>query len=140
MVTGCKQHRNCKLTNVCCFISPYLNDGREPFYHKLLSFMSLIQILYECFYNTESTADASAMVYNMNLVRNSYARGNVIDNFCVCKEYANFESDEYGVAHALKYFGIKDITTPEDQVITPHIGKADVKSKRGWLNGHVKKC
>ena len=127
------------LTNACCFISQYLNDGREALCHKLLSFMSLIQILYECFYNTESTTDVSTMVYNMNLVRNSNARGNVIDNFSACKEYANFESDAYGVAFALKYFGMKDITTPEDQVIPPHIRKADAKSKRIWLNGHVKK-
>ena len=101
--------------------------------------MSLIQILYECFYDTESTTDVSTMVYNMNLVRNSNARGNVIDNFSACKEYANFESDAYGVALALKYFGMKDITTPEDQVIPPHIRKADAKSKRIWLNGRVKK-
>ena len=35
------------------------------------------------------------MVYNVNLVRNSNARVNVIDKFNACKEYVNFETDAY---------------------------------------------
>ena len=78
--------------------------------------------------------DCCTMVYNMNLVRNSNARGNVIDCFNDCKEYVNFETNAYILTLAIKYFGLTDFEASEDQVIPPNILKADPTTKRHWLH------
>ena len=78
------------------------------------------------------------MVFNMNMVGCSNARGDVIDTFIYCKEYVNFETDCYILALAMKYFNLASIETLEDQVIPPSIGQTAAGEKREWLYGHLK--
>ncbi len=46
------------------------------------SIISLTQILYDTFFDPNSSKDIASMVYNMNLVRNSNARRNVLERLC----------------------------------------------------------
>eukprot|EP00794_Sanderia_malayensis_P017142 gene17142-18864_t len=75
----------------------------------------------------------------MNLVRNSNARGNVLDKFNACKDYVNFETDALITTLAMTYFGIDDIDSPSENVIPPMILCASNERKQEWFIGHVKK-
>eukprot|EP00794_Sanderia_malayensis_P004126 gene4127-4680_t len=81
----------------------------------------IYHILFEIFYDPNSSKDIASMEYNMNLVRNSNAGGNVLDKFNACKDYVNFETDALITTLAMTYFGIDDIDSPSENVIPPMI-------------------
>eukprot|EP00794_Sanderia_malayensis_P008580 gene8580-9497_t len=99
----------------------------------------IYHILFEIFYDPNSSKDIASMEYNMNLVRNSNARGNVLDKFNACKDYVNFETDALITTLAMTYFGIDDIDSPSENVIPPMILCASNERKQEWFIGHVKK-
>ncbi len=96
----------------------------------------LFQILYQCFFDNSSTSDVCSMVYNMNVVGCSNARGNVIDTFNECKEYVTFETNCYVVALALKHFDMK-FSNSEEDVIPPTLKASNRDKKQQWLHHHV---
>ncbi len=99
----------------------------------------IFQILYEAFFNAESAKDIASMTYNMNLVGNSNARGNVLGKFNECKEFVNFETDALLITLAMQYFWIKNLKASPEDVIPPTILHGSKETKLEWLNGHVKK-
>eukprot|EP00794_Sanderia_malayensis_P002117 gene2117-2401_t len=99
----------------------------------------MYQILYEAFYNKESAKDIGSMTYNMNLVRNTNARGNVMDRFNECKKFVNFETDCLIIVLAMKYFGMRSLDGTKDEVIPPGVINGTKVKKIQWLHYHVKK-
>eukprot|EP00794_Sanderia_malayensis_P017126 gene17124-18847_t len=93
----------------------------------------MYKILYEIFYNEASAKDVGSMSYNMNLTRNSNARGNVLDRFNACKEFVRFETEALLVTLAMQYFGITNIHAHRDEVIPPNINDASKEEKVEWL-------
>ncbi len=83
--------------------------------------------------------DIGSMVYNMNLTRNSSARGNVLDKFNACKEFVSFETDALITLLAMRYFGIQNFNADKGEVIPPHIQHAEKESKLNWLHDCVRK-
>ena len=74
----------------------------------------------------------------MNIVRNTNARGNVLDKFNECKEYVNFETDALLLTLAMKYFSITSVDTAASEVIPPSILEGSKELKTEWLYHHVK--
>eukprot|EP00794_Sanderia_malayensis_P004842 gene4842-5476_t len=99
----------------------------------------MYKILYEIFYNEASAKDVGSMSYNMNLTRNSNARGNVLDRFNACKEFVRFETEALLVTLAMQYFGITNIHAHRDEVIPPNINDASKEEKVEWLYRCVRK-
>lgn len=77
------------------------------------------------------------MTYNMNLLRNSNARGNVLDKFNACKEYVRFETDALLITLALTYFGMDKLDMKQEDVIPPSILSGSTKIKHDWLCKHI---
>lgn len=75
----------------------------------------------------------------MNLIKNTNARGNVLDKFNECKEFVNFETDALLVTLAMSYFGIDSTDASPDEVIPPAVMKSKKDEKVEWLYKHVKK-
>ena len=104
--------------------------------NSIIDVSIMFQILYQCFFDNSSASDVCSMVYNMNVVGCSNARGNVIDTFNECKEYVTFETNCYVVAMALKHFNMK-FSSSEEDVIPPTIRASDRNKRQKWLHHQV---
>ena len=79
------------------------------------------------------------MCFNMNIVHNSNARLDVLNNYNGCKEYVDFETDALIVVLAMQYFGMKNLDAPCEEVIPPCILNASQQQKQNWIYDHVGK-
>ena len=83
--------------------------------------------------------DVGSMAYNMNLIKNTNARGNVLDKFNECKEFVNFETDALIITLTLSYFGLAGTDVPPEEVIPPTVITSSKEAKIGWFYDEVKK-
>eukprot|EP00795_Rhopilema_esculentum_P016095 gene16095-7448_t len=99
----------------------------------------MYKILYEAFFDNESVRDVGSMAYSMNLIKNTNARGNVLDKYNECKEFVNFETDALIITLTPSYFGLASTDVPPEEVIAPTVITSSKGAKIGWFYEEVKK-
>ena len=95
--------------------------------------------MYDIFFKSSSANDIGTMCSNMNVVNNCNAKtSNVLDNFNVCKDFINLETDALITAAAMSYFGMESLDDKAESFIPPDILKASREKRRVWLHIHTK--
>ena len=75
----------------------------------------------------------------MNVVNNCNAKtSNVFDNFNVCKDFINLETNALITAAAMSHFGMESLDDKAESFIPPDILKASREKRRVWLHGHIR--
>ncbi len=74
----------------------------------------------------------------MNLVSNSNARCDVLDNFNACKEFVSFETDALLITLTMKHFGMNSLNADKAEVIPPFVENMSIKKKIEWLYGNLR--
>lgn len=75
----------------------------------------------------------------MNVINNCNAKtSNVLDNFNVCKDFINLETDALITAAAMSHFGMESLDDKAESFIPPDILKASREKRRVWLHSHIK--
>ena len=74
----------------------------------------------------------------MNVVNNCNAKtANVLDNFNVCKDFINLETDALITAAAMSHFGMESLDDKTESFIPPDILKASREKRRVWLYSRI---
>ena len=95
--------------------------------------------MYDVFFQTTSGNDIGTMCANMNVINNSNAKtANVLNNFNLCKDYINIETDAFIAAAALEYFGLKSMDVEADSFIPAKIIHGTKCERRVWFHHHMK--
>ena len=88
---------------------------------------------------SSSANDTGTMCSNMNVINNCNAKtSNVLDNFNVCKDFINLETDAPITAAAMSQLGMESLHDKAESFIPLDILKASREKRRVWLHSHIK--
>ena len=95
--------------------------------------------MYDIFFMSSSAKDIGTMPSNMNVINNCNGKAlNVPDNFNLCKDFINLETDALITAAAKSYFGMESLHDKAESFIPPDILEASREKRRVWLHSHTK--
>ena len=88
---------------------------------------------------SSSANDTETIYSNMNVINNCNEKtSNVLDNFNVCKDFINLETDALITAAAMSHLGMESLHDKAESFIRLDILKASREKRRVWLHSHIR--